>query len=221
MGNLPFNVATPFLIRLLRSMQRKDNLFSYGRVPCLLTFQKEVASRMIAAPGDPERCRLSVMAQNLAEVRLRYVLSGGAFSPPPKVDVGVVSLTPLRTPYIDLPFPFVEKAVTAIFHGKRKPVRRTLKNLFPRTCNQEKLVNRVLDTAHVNPESTAIHLNMDEMEKLVYSYHQLCEEMPFVANYFERELRTMTLEYEEVQNVMLGEGNRRKREAQAISDGSG
>ncbi len=38
-GNLPFNVATPLVIRLLRSMQRKDNVFSYGRVPMLLTFQ--------------------------------------------------------------------------------------------------------------------------------------------------------------------------------------
>ena len=44
-GNLPFNVATPFLIRLMRSMSQRDNIFSYGRVPSVLTFQHEVAQR--------------------------------------------------------------------------------------------------------------------------------------------------------------------------------
>ena len=73
-GNLPFNVATPFLIRLVRSMSQRDNIFSYGRVRCLLTFQHEVAERMVVEPGNPERCRLSILVQNYATVRYKYVL---------------------------------------------------------------------------------------------------------------------------------------------------
>ena len=41
-GNLPFNVSMPLLIRLLRGMDSKDNIFAYGRVPMLFTFQHEV-----------------------------------------------------------------------------------------------------------------------------------------------------------------------------------
>ena len=41
-GNLPFNVATPFIIRLLRNMSDKNDLFTFGRVPSILTFQHEV-----------------------------------------------------------------------------------------------------------------------------------------------------------------------------------
>lgn len=62
-GNLPFNVATPFLIRLLKSMSDRSNLFSFGRVQCILTFQHEVAYRMAALKDDPERCRLSAICQ--------------------------------------------------------------------------------------------------------------------------------------------------------------
>ncbi len=38
-GNLPFNIASPFIARQIRSMQRRDNIFSYGRVPLFMTFQ--------------------------------------------------------------------------------------------------------------------------------------------------------------------------------------
>jgi dimethyladenosine transferase 1, mitochondrial len=75
-GNLPFNVATPFLIRLLNSMHNKNNLFSFGRVPAVLTFQHEVAHRMTAEPMDPERCRLSVICQNYARVEHLFTLPG-------------------------------------------------------------------------------------------------------------------------------------------------
>ena len=41
-GNLPFNVSTPLLIRLIKHMDTKENIFAYGRVPMLFTFQHEV-----------------------------------------------------------------------------------------------------------------------------------------------------------------------------------
>ena len=43
-GNLPFNVSTPLLIRLLKHMESKENIFAYGRGPMLFTFQHEVGS---------------------------------------------------------------------------------------------------------------------------------------------------------------------------------
>ncbi len=68
-----------------------------------------MAFRLIAPPGSTERSRISVIAQNFAEVKYVKKILAGSFMPKPKVDVGVVSLVPLRKPYIDLPFWFVEK----------------------------------------------------------------------------------------------------------------
>ena len=78
---------------------------------------------MIAAPGDPERSRLSVVCQNYAQVRYKYTLKGSAFVPPPDVEVGVVSLIPLKQPYIELPFGFVNRVVTTVMHGKKKEIQ--------------------------------------------------------------------------------------------------
>ena len=78
---------------------------------------------MVAPPGDSERSRLSVVCQNYAQVRYPYTLPGTAFVPPPKVKVGVVSLVPLKQPYIDLPFEFVNRVVTTVMHGKKKEIR--------------------------------------------------------------------------------------------------
>ena len=64
-------------------MDSKKNLYHFGRVPSVLTFQHEVAHRMTAEPNDPERCRLSVMCQNYAKVEYLYTLPGGAFVPKP------------------------------------------------------------------------------------------------------------------------------------------
>ena len=60
-------------------MHNKNNLFAFGRVPAILTFQHEVAHRMTADPIDPERCRLSVMCQNYANVEYLFTLPGDGF----------------------------------------------------------------------------------------------------------------------------------------------
>ena len=79
-GNLPFNVATPFLIKLMKTMADQTNLFSFGRMTSVLTFQHEVALRMVAPPANPERCRLSVIVQNWADVHYAFNLPGKTVS---------------------------------------------------------------------------------------------------------------------------------------------
>ena len=52
------------------------------------------------------------------------LISGGSFVPPPEVEVGVVSLTPLRQPYIQLPYETVDYVVNSLFlPGKNKYLR--------------------------------------------------------------------------------------------------
>merc|ERR1712083_2020 len=99
---------------------------------------------MSAPPGDAERSRLSVMCQNWAAVKQNFIIPGGAFLPKPDVNVGVVTLTPLVVPYIDHPYQLVEKVVTTVFHGKRKNVINTIRNLFPRPLANS-LGNRILN----------------------------------------------------------------------------
>ncbi|MCB9743268.1 MAG: ribosomal RNA small subunit methyltransferase A [Alphaproteobacteria bacterium] len=76
-ANLPYNVGTPIFARLVESAPRLRRL--------VLMFQREVAERIVAAPGDAGYSALSVLSQAYAECRLAFHIRPGAFHPPPKV----------------------------------------------------------------------------------------------------------------------------------------
>lgn len=130
-GNLPFNVSTNLIIRWLHSISEKSSAWSFGRMPMTLTFQKEVAQRIIAKPMENQRCRLSVMCQMWCDVQHRFTIPGKAFLPKPDVDVGVVHLKPLPEPVTKVPFKVVEKVLRTIFNMRQKSSLKGAGRLFP------------------------------------------------------------------------------------------
>jgi len=191
-GNLPFNVSTPLTIKWLRAMSEKKSLWIYGRVPLTLCYQQEVAQRMSAPPGDTERSRLSVMCQNWAAVKQNFIIPGGAFLPKPDVNVGVVTLTPLVVPYIDHPYQIVEKVVTTVFHGKKKNVINTIRNLFPRPLANS-LGNRILNETGLNPKLRPIDIDMHDWSRICNSYVRILNENPSLASYKTRGSKNLNL----------------------------
>ena len=180
-GNLPFNVSTPLLIRWLEAISDKKSLWSHGRVPMTLTFQLEVAQRMSAPPGNPIRSRLSVVCQNWTRVNHKYTMPGGSFTPKPEVDVAVVTLHPLTEPYIQHPFPFVNKVVTNVFQGKRKKLYNTLPRLFPKPMSF--LSEVIIEETGLNPMMRAIDLDMNDWSRLCNSYARILRVNPSLAKY--------------------------------------
>ena len=182
MGNLPFNVSTPLTIRWLEAMATRRSLWRYGRVPLTLTYQLEVAQRMGAPPGNPIRSRLSVVCQNWARVNLKFAIPGSAFVPKPDVDVAVVTLHPLTVPYIEQPFPLVNKVVTTVFHGKRKRIESTIKNLFPKPMATY-CTHRILEETGLSPDLRAIDLDMGDWSRLCNSYTRILKTNPSLSKF--------------------------------------
>ena len=58
LGNLPFNIATPLLFKLLLKVSDRTSVFRHGRVPMTFMFQQEFGERMICPPGFKERSRV-------------------------------------------------------------------------------------------------------------------------------------------------------------------
>ena len=86
-GNLPYNISTPFLFHLGQSAEQL--------IDATFMLQKEVVDRMVAEPGTADYGRLSVMLQYRFLMNRLFIVPPGAFTPPPKVDSAIVRMTPL------------------------------------------------------------------------------------------------------------------------------
>jgi 16S rRNA (adenine1518-N6/adenine1519-N6)-dimethyltransferase len=120
-ANLPYNIATPLLIRWLTGP------FSPERMA--LMFQKEVALRIVAAPGSRDYGRLSVICQAMARPRLALSLPARAFSPPPRVESAVAVLEPLADRPSGETLSALEQVTAAAFGQRRKMLRSSLRGL--------------------------------------------------------------------------------------------
>ncbi|XP_032016970.1 dimethyladenosine transferase 1, mitochondrial isoform X5 [Hylobates moloch] len=188
-GNLPFSVSTPLIIKWLENISCRDGPFVYGRTQMTLTFQKEVAERLAANTGSKQRSRLSVMAQYLCNVRHIFTIPGQAFVPKPEVDVGVVHFTPLVQPKIEQPFKLVEKVVQNVFQFRRKYCHRGLGMLFPEAQRLES-TGRLLELADVDPTLRPSQLSISHFKSLCDVYRKMCDEDPQLFAYnFREELK--------------------------------
>lgn len=185
-GNLPFSVSTPLIIKWLENVSLKNGPFAYGRTKMTLTFQKEVAERLVATTGSKQRSRLSIMAQYLCNVEHLFTIPGKAFVPKPEVDVGVVHFTPLTQPKIQQPFKLVEKVVQNVFQFRRKYCHRGLGMLFPEAQRLEN-TGKLLQLADIDPTLRPIHLSVMHFKSLCDVYRKMCDEDPQLFTYNFRE----------------------------------
>lgn len=195
-GNLPFNVSTHLIIRWLNAMSLRESAWSYGRTRMLLTFQKEVAERMVAPIMSPQRCRLSVMCQNWCSVNHKFTIPGSAFVPKPEVDVGVVHFTPLVQPVINLPFKMIEAVVGTIFSGRQKYSTKGAGLLYPAPA-REKLVQEMYTLADVSPTVRPYQISVEEYGRLCEAYKTICDRDPRLYKYNFRMRKSSLKEFED------------------------
>lgn len=181
-GNLPFSVSTILIIRWLEMISKQEGPWAYGRTRMTLTFQKEVAERMAARILSSQRCRLSVMCQSWCTVKYKFDISGAAFLPKPDVDVGVVTLTPLKTPIINQPFKMVEKVVRQIFSMRQKYSIRGAQTLFPEDVRQEMALT-MYKMADIDPHTRPFQIANMEFARLADAYAQIIKQYPELENY--------------------------------------
>ncbi len=122
-ANLPYNIATALLVGWLTIEPWPPWYDSL-----LLMFQREVAERIVAAPGGKSYGRLSVLAGWRTEARILFDVAPTAFVPPPKVTSSVVRLTPRPEPLACDPAA-LQRVTEAAFGQRRKMLRQSLKTL--------------------------------------------------------------------------------------------
>ncbi|HEY8577471.1 MAG TPA: 16S rRNA (adenine(1518)-N(6)/adenine(1519)-N(6))-dimethyltransferase RsmA [Devosia sp.] len=120
-ANLPYNIATPLLTGWL-TLDPWPSFFE----SLTLMFQREVAERICAKPGDDAYGRLGVLAGWRTEARIAFNVGRQAFVPPPNVTSAVVHLVP-KPVGEDVTVKNLEHITRAAFGQRRKMVRQSLK----------------------------------------------------------------------------------------------
>ena len=158
-ANLPYNVGTPLLVSWLKAGAWRGEM--------ALMFQKEVAERACAKPGDRHYGRLAVLAASVCETHIAFTLPPGAFRPPPKVDsaVAIFAPLPLEDRFQDLES--LEKVTTAAFGQRRKMMRAALKSLA-KTVNLDTV--QWLESCKIDPTSRAETLTQEDFRALAMKY---------------------------------------------------
>lgn len=147
-GNLPYNISTPFLFHLtsFASLVRDQHFM----------LQKEVVARMTAEPGSKVYGRLSVMLQWRYHMEMMLIVPPTAFDPSPKVESAIVRMIPIEKP-LPCDVAKLELVVTKAFSQRRKVLRNSTAGVLTE--------NDLID-AGVNPQSRPETLHLAEFVAL-------------------------------------------------------
>ena len=154
-ANLPYNISTPLLFRLLEAGSRFSRM--------VLMLQTEVVARLVARPGRREYGLLSVMAQSAAEIVEGFRVSAQCFRPRPEVGSTVVSLRRRSTPLVqNVRQDVFHRVVKAAFAHRRK----TLPNSFRDEGYEFDRVLEALQALGLSPTVRAETLSVDQFIQL-------------------------------------------------------
>jgi 16S rRNA (adenine1518-N6/adenine1519-N6)-dimethyltransferase len=154
-GNLPYNISTPLIFKLLESSAIIHDMH--------FMLQLEVVERLAASPGNKNWGRLGIMAQYQCQVEHLFDVPPHAFNPPPKVQSAIVRLTP----WVDSPWPTCNEPqlralVKAAFAHRRKTLRNNLKGIIDSTQ---------LEALDIDPGARAETLQLTQFIEITNAIH--------------------------------------------------
>lgn len=158
-GNLPYNIATAIIEKLLHAGLPVEDMF--------FMVQLEIAARILAKPGSRQYGFLSVDCQHRADVRMGFRVSPACFVPRPKVSSATVAFRPKPSPLKPAMEPAFELLAKAAFSHRRK----TLANSLLRNPFFGKISPALLERAAIDGSRRAEDLSVAEYEHLARIFH--------------------------------------------------
>jgi 16S rRNA (adenine1518-N6/adenine1519-N6)-dimethyltransferase len=156
-ANLPYNISTPVVFRLLEYREALTHL--------TLMLQREVAERIIAPPSGKDYGLLSIFTQLYASPKIVMRVPPEAFHPRPKVESAVVRFEILEHPRIAIEDEvFFKKVVKASFAQRRKTLLNALRGASSPLPKEE--IEAALTAAGIDPRRRAETLNLAEFQRL-------------------------------------------------------
>jgi 16S rRNA (adenine1518-N6/adenine1519-N6)-dimethyltransferase len=157
-GNLPYHMATQILFHLLDSGSDLSHW--------VLMFQKELADRLLAAPGSRTYGVVSVLVQQRTDVEQVLQVEPQAFYPRPKVRSSVLRFWPRAEPRAPVrDWSLFEQVVKGAFGQRRKKVKNALLSFFGSRLNSQEL-DRIFLSAEIDGGQRAEQLSIEDFSRL-------------------------------------------------------
>jgi len=151
-ANLPYNVASPLVLKLLEEVDYLD--------PLRFMVQLEVARRMAAERGTKDYAAYAVLVGLLARASIAHKVSPNVFDPPPRVYSAVVDMERRRTGLEPAEYQDIKELVITAFRSRRK----RLVNNLPDSLRRD--AARALDSLSLGPVARAEELRPEDFVAL-------------------------------------------------------
>ncbi len=149
-GNLPYNISSQILIKILKLKKWPPKFTSL-----IFMFQKEVAEKILGKFNTSKYGRLSIITNYKLMIFKKFDISPNCFSPRPKVISTVLHLKPNKKRYVKLNnINNLEKITQILFSNKRKMINKSVKKIFKdiNKLKQIKNINLSSRPSEISPE---------------------------------------------------------------------
>jgi len=133
-GNFPYNISNRIIFKIIDNRQIVKEAAGM--------FQKEVAERITASPGNKTYGILSVLTQAYFDTEYLFTVNENVFYPPPKVKSGVIRLLRKKTETLNCNEILFKQIIKAGFNQRRKTLRNSLKSLTGNISTENDLFNK-------------------------------------------------------------------------------
>lgn len=133
-GNFPYNISSQIVFKVL------ENRYLIPQMVGM--FQREVARRICAEPGNKDYGILSVLCQSTYHTEYLFTVNEGVFFPPPKVKSGVLRMNYKSEQLSDEKFKALWKMVKLAFNQRRKQLKNSLSSMLPKDFEHDLLTKR-------------------------------------------------------------------------------
>ena len=160
-GNLPYNISTEIICKLVLDLNDKCWFNDL-----ILMFQKEVADRIIAKENTSQFGRLSILLNWRLNIKKIFDIAPHSFSPKPKIDSSVLHFTPKDIFHKFKNSKNIEIVTRVFFNQRRKMIKNPFKQLFK---NPEEISNKLKIDLNLRPQNLSMH----QFYNIIYEYEKL------------------------------------------------
>ena len=154
-SNLPYVISGPFIFSILKE--------HFPFKAAVLMLQKEVARRLVAAPGDPDYGALTVICCYYTQGKVLFDVSSSVFWPKPKVGSAVIMLKPRSRSLTPDQEPLFWTIVQGVFQQRRKTIFNNMARVLPALRDQ---LGDLLAESGIDPVSRPEEISVEQFAKL-------------------------------------------------------